>query len=115
MLVSVLSMCLALTFSWWRCACRYMLFGVIDHSLEGCTRLECQRKWLTCGFQLATWRAPGFPRLGLRPPRGPPGCGLNRPTWSPVKGSFARVSTIRLAIVVRQRFFGIPATDTDII
>jgi len=49
------------------------------------------------------------------PLRGPPGCGLSRPTWSLVKGSSARVSPIRLAIVVRQRFFGIPATDTDII
>jgi hypothetical protein len=37
-------------------------------------------------------------------------CALNRPTWSPIKGSFARVSTIRSAIVDRQRFFGIPAT-----
>ena len=44
-----------------------------------------------------------------------PGCALDRPTWSPVKGSSARVSTIRSAAVVRQRFFGIPATDTDII
>ena len=42
---------------------------------------------------------------------GRPGCALNRPIWSPVKGSSARVSTIRSAIVVRQRFFGIPATD----
>ena len=43
----------------------------------------------------------------LRTPRGPPGCGLSRPTWSLVKGSSARVSPIRLAIVVRRRFFGI--------
>ena len=33
----------------------------------------------------------------------------------PIKGSSARVSTIRSAIVVRQRFFWIRATDTDII
>ena len=53
---------------------------------------------------------------------GRPGCALNRPTWSPIKGSSASVSTIRSAIVVRQRFFGIfwplfwPApSDTDII
>jgi len=32
-----------------------------------------------------------------------------------MKGSSARVSTIRSAIVVRQRFSGIPATDSDII
>ena len=38
---------------------------------------------------------------------GRPGCALNRPTWSPIKGSSASVSTIRSAIVVRQRFFGI--------
>src|SRR5262249_40201301 len=44
-----------------------------------------------------------------------PGCALNRPTWSPIRGSSARVSTIRSGIVVRQRFFGIPATDADII
>ena len=42
---------------------------------------------------------------------GRPGCALNRPTWSPIKGSSARVSTIRSAIVVRQRFFWIRATD----
>ena len=36
-----------------------------------------------------------------------PGCALNRPTWSPVKGSSARVSPIRSGIVVRQRFFWI--------
>ena len=46
---------------------------------------------------------------------GRPGCALKIPIWSPVKGSSARVSTIRSAIVVRQRFFWIPATDTDII
>ena len=40
---------------------------------------------------------------------------LKQTTWSPVNGSSARVSTIRSATVVRQRFFGIPATDTDII
>ena len=50
-----------------------------------------------------------------RMPFGRPGCALNRPTWSPIKGSSASVSTIRSATVVRQRFFGIPATDTDII
>jgi hypothetical protein len=33
----------------------------------------------------------------------------------PDKGSSARVSTIHSAIVVRQRFFWIRATDTDII
>ena len=33
----------------------------------------------------------------------------------PIKGSSARVSTIRSAIVVRQRFFWMPAPDTDII
>ena len=38
---------------------------------------------------------------------GRPGCALNRPTWSPIKGSSASVSTIRSAIVVRQRFFAI--------
>ena len=43
------------------------------------------------------------------------GCALNRATWSPVKGSSASVSTTRSAIVVRQRFFWIPAIDTDII
>jgi hypothetical protein len=32
-----------------------------------------------------------------------------------VNGSCVRVFPIRSAIVVRQRFFGIPATDTDII
>src|SRR6516164_1111743 len=52
---------------------------------------------------------------GLQVRFGRPGCALNRPTWSPVKGSSARVSTIRSATVVRQRFFGIPATDTDIV
>jgi len=46
---------------------------------------------------------------------GRPGCALNRPTSSPIKGSSARVSTIRSAIVVRQRVFWIRATDTDII
>jgi len=46
---------------------------------------------------------------------GRPGCALNRPTWFPIKGSSASVSTVRSAIVVRQRFSGIPATDTDII
>ena len=46
---------------------------------------------------------------------GRPGCALNRPIWSPVKGSSARVSPIRSAIVVRQRFFWIPAPNTDII
>src|SRR6516162_3647086 len=40
---------------------------------------------------------------------------IGSPASDSIKGSFARVSTIRLAIVVRQRFFGIPATDTDII
>jgi hypothetical protein len=39
---------------------------------------------------------------------GRPGCALNRPTWFPVKGSSARVSTIRSATVVRQRFFWMP-------
>ena len=43
--------------------------------------------------------------LGVRFAR--PGCALNRLTWSPVNGSSARVSTIRSATVVRQRFFGI--------
>src|SRR5215469_8237063 len=52
---------------------------------------------------------------GLQARFGRPGCALNRPTWSAVKGSSARVSPIRSGIVVRQRFFGIPATDTDII
>ena len=52
---------------------------------------------------------------GLQVCFGRPGCALNRPIWSPVKGSSARVSTIRSGTVVRQRFFGIPATDTDII
>jgi len=46
---------------------------------------------------------------------GRPGRALNRPSWSPVKGSSARVSPIGSATVVRQRFFWIPATDTDII
>jgi hypothetical protein len=52
---------------------------------------------------------------GLQVCFGRPGCALNRQTWSPVKGSSARVSPIRSAIVVRQRFYWIPATDTDII
>src|SRR5215471_5950291 len=38
---------------------------------------------------------------------GRPGCAQDRPTCSPIKGSSACVSTIRSAIVVRQRFFGI--------
>jgi hypothetical protein len=59
---------------------------------------------------------PGRPPTTLYArPRHRPGRALNRPTWSPVKGSSASVSTIRSATVVRQRFFGIPATDTDII
>src|SRR5215472_16028579 len=33
--------------------------------------------------------------------------GLNRPNWSPVKGSSARVSPVGSATVVRQRFFWI--------
>jgi len=38
-----------------------------------------------------------------------PGCALNRPTWSPVNGSSARVSPQSgSATVVRQRFFGSP-------
>ena len=41
---------------------------------------------------------------------GRPGCALNRPTWSPIKGSSASVSTIRPGIVVRQRFFWIHKT-----
>ena len=53
--------------------------------------------------------------LGLQVCFGRPGCALNRQTWSPVKGSSARVSPIRSDIVVRQRFYWIPATDTDII
>jgi hypothetical protein len=44
-----------------------------------------------------------------------PGRALNRPTWSPVKGSSASLPPIGSATVVRQRFFGIPATNTDII
>ena len=63
------------------------------------------------------------PKLSQASPRtrllqvrfGRPGRALNRPTWSPVNSSSARVSTIRSATVVRQRFFGIPATDADII
>ena len=66
-----------------------------------------------------TPRAPFSPMPGVPVVTGGarerPGCALDRPTWSPVKGSSARVSTIRSAAVVRQRFFGIPATDTDII
>ena len=67
----------------------------------------------------AFWRAyprmTTVPRDRLAPPFGRPGCALNRPTWSPVKWQFRSRFTIRSATVVRQRFFGIPATDTDII
>ena len=37
-----------------------------------------------------------------------PGCALKRPTWSPIKGSSARVSPIRSGIVVRHDFSGSP-------
>jgi hypothetical protein len=49
--------------------------------------------------------------LSLAPMRGPLRAARLRPkhTWSPIKGSSARVSTIRSPIVVRQRFFWIPA------
>src|SRR5215472_7453577 len=40
---------------------------------------------------------------------------VDRPTWSPVKGSSARFPPIGSATVARQRFFWISATDTDII
>jgi len=43
------------------------------------------------------------PHFCERPRFGPPGCALNRPTWSPVKGSSARVSPNRLS-------YGCPTT-----
>jgi hypothetical protein len=48
-------------------------------------------------------------------PFGRPGCALNRPTWSPVKGSSARVSPNRLSYGCPTTIFGDPTTDTDII
>jgi hypothetical protein len=44
-----------------------------------------------------------------------PICALNRPTWSPVKAAPLAFPPIGSATVVRQRFFWMPATDTDII
>ena len=43
------------------------------------------------------------PHFCERPRFGPPGCALNGPTWSPVKGSSARVSPNRLS-------YGCPTT-----
>ena len=42
-----------------------------------------------------------------------PGRALDRPTWSLVKGSSASLPQSGSATVVPQRFFGIPATDSD--
>ena len=42
------------------------------------------------------------------PPFGRPGCALNRPTWSPIKGSSARVSPNRLSYGCPTTIFGDP-------
>ena len=67
------------------------------------------------GFWLARWlEARGVDSSGLFGAGcGRPGRGLSRPTWCPVKGSSASLPQSGSATVVRQRFFGIPATDTD--
>jgi hypothetical protein len=68
-------------------------------------------------YEFARDGRPDLPPVGHDPgPIGPghmglplfgrPGCALNRPTWSALKGSSARVSTIGSATVVRQRFSG---------
>src|SRR5215472_10615192 len=44
----------------------------------------------------------------IMPPFGRPGCALNRPTWSPVKGSSARVSPNRLSYGCPTTIFGDP-------
>jgi|SRR6516162_5209580 len=44
-----------------------------------------------------------------------PGCALNRPTWSPVKGGSARVSPNRLSYGCPTTIFLVRATDTDIV
>src|SRR5215813_2928129 len=46
---------------------------------------------------------------------GRPRRALNRPTWSPVKGSSASVSSNRLSYGCPTTILWIPATDTDII
>src|ERR1700741_1460158 len=46
--------------------------------------------------------------IGASPPFGRPGCALNRPTWSPVKGSSARVSPNRLSYGCPTTIFGDP-------
>jgi len=77
-----------------------------------CTRIATSRH-MPAAMRTASGSVPDDASRRVR--FGRPGRALNRPTWSPVNGSSARVSTIRSATVVRQRFFGIPATDTDII
>ena len=77
--------------------------------------LEVSTERLGFGRQDSRNTRSRIPRLPLLQVRfGRPGRALNRPTWSPVKGSSASLPPIA-ATVVRQRFFGIPATDTDII
>src|SRR6202008_4501030 len=46
--------------------------------------------------------------IGASPPFGRPGCALNRPTWSPVKGSSAHVSPNRLSYGCPTTIFGDP-------
>ena len=45
------------------------------------------------GLQAARHRTKR-PRVAAAPPFGRPGCALNRPTWSPVNGSSARVCRV---------------------
>jgi len=57
----------------------------------------------------------GFAALVNRSASGGPGCALNRPTGSPVKGSSARVPRNPLSYGCPTTIFLDPATDTDII
>ena len=92
----------------------YMLVGREDNIVRGAFalrqrashRLDCgyvlARRWWRHGLmtevltEIAAWALRQASSLAAG--RGP-GCALNRPTWSPVKGSSARVSTIRSGIV----------------